>query len=170
MKAKQKGNTFENKISKILGQWMFNDIHVLSRHLTSGAQKQVYCGDIIPIKQLDEYKEWKNKFPFLIETKHGYPQHVPTVWSFTKVGEWYIKSYQESLLNKQPIIFLICQFKNKKTILITNYLIDVNKFLFNSVFPIQINGDLHYTYVYIFGELLKYNFHDLFNLEEILNS
>ena len=166
--AKKKGNSFENKISKILGQWMFEDIHALARHHTSGAQKQVYCGDIIPIKQLDQFKKWNIKsFPFLIETKTGYTQFIPTIWSYTKIMEWYIKSYQESLINNQNIIFLICQFKNKKTIFLTNYLLDQDKVLFTSAFPIKINGEIHYLYCYLFKELIQNDFHSLFNLKEI---
>ena len=48
-RSKKKGNAFENQVAKELGIWMFNDVNFLQRHLTSGAQKNVYCGDIIPV-------------------------------------------------------------------------------------------------------------------------
>lgn len=164
---KQKGNTYERKVARELAFWMFNDSDFLKRHGSSGTDKSVWCGDVIPMKQLPD-DLWKRHFPFLIETKTGYEQHSPTFWKFTQITNWFKKAYIEGLINNQPIIFLICQFKNKQALLITNYLIDLNKLQFNVMFPIEMNGDLNYGYVYPFKSILEKNFYELFDLNIIL--
>jgi len=110
--SKQKGNKMERDTAKALSFWMFHDEHTLKREPTSGASKYNYCGDIFPMRQI----EWSN-FPFLIETKYGYEQHIPTLWQYTKVAEWFIKASNEGRQHNQYITFLICQFKNKPTLL-----------------------------------------------------
>jgi hypothetical protein len=163
---KQKGGTYERKVAKELAFWMFNDQDFLKRHATSGMDKSVWCGYITPMKQLPD-NPWKRHFPFLIETKTGYVQFSPTFWKYNQINIWFKKAYQEGLINNQNIIFLICQFKNKSQLLITNHMIDVNILLFNVVIPIEINGIIHYGYVYILKHLLEKNFYELFNLEEL---
>jgi len=164
---KRKGGSYERKVAKELAFWMFNDPNFLKRHSSSGMDKSVWCGDIVPMKQLPD-ELWKRHFPFLIETKTGYDSHSPTFWRYTQIINWYNKAYTEGLINNQPIIFLICQFKNKQPLLITNYMIDLNKLLFNVVIPIERNGELNYVYVYPFKPILEKNFYDLIDLNIIL--
>ena len=67
MEPKKKGNAEERKQAKDLAIWMFNDPDVLKRHATSGMDKSVYTGDVVPMKQLQEFG-WK-KFNFMIQEK-----------------------------------------------------------------------------------------------------
>jgi hypothetical protein len=165
--SKNKGGTYERKVARELAFWMFNDQDFLKRHATSGMDKSVWCGDITPMKQLPD-NPWKRHFPFLIEAKSGYPQHSPTFWKHTQVDTWFKKAYIEGLINNQPVIFLICQFKNKPALIITNYLIDINSIHFDVAFPIEMNGTINYVYSYIFKKLLKKDFYSLFNMEYII--
>ncbi len=158
--GKSKGNKMERDTAKSLSIWMFNDQHVLKREPTSGAIKHNYCGDIFPMKQID----WSN-FPFLIETKTGYEQHTPTLWQYTKVLDWFNKSLVEGKQHNQHIIFLICQFKNKPALLFTNYQISLEKITPVSIIPNQINGNLNWINTYIFKDVLKLGFLDLFGSE-----
>ena len=164
--SKSKGNAFERKVAKELSFWIFKDEHLLKRKSDSGMMKQNYCGDIFPEGQLP--REWNGVFPFLVECKSGYSQHCPTFWKYGKVEEWFNKSYKESLLNKQSILFLICQFKNQRALFITNELLDMNKILFNVAFPARINGDIHYGYTYMYNKVLRMNFHELFDLKKLV--
>ena len=150
----------ERDTAKTLSIWMFDDEHVLKREATSGATKHIYCGDIIPIKQIN----WSN-FPFLIETKHGYEQHIPTLAKYAKVLEWFNKSVTEGKQHQQPIIFLICQFLNQKALLFTNFQLALDKIVPVSIIPNQINGDISWIQVYLFKDLLKLNFIELFGSE-----
>ena len=163
---KRRGGSYERKVAKQLSFWMFEDIDFLKRHPTSGAQKQIYSGDVMPMKQLSD--NWCRHFPFVIETKYGYPQHSPTFWKHTQVDEWFKKAYIEGQINNQPIVLLICQFKNKQALFMTNYLIDVNKKMFDVAFPVEINGTVHYVYSYNFNNLLKKEFHTLFDIPQIM--
>jgi hypothetical protein len=158
--GKAKGNKMERDTAKTLSIWMFDDEHTLKREPTSGAFKYNYCGDIFPMKQIN----WLN-FPFLIETKTGYEQHTPTLWQYNKVIEWFIKATNEGKQHNQHIILLICQFKNKPTLLFTNYQMPIECILPVAIIPIQINGDINWTNVYLFKELLKLNFYDIFGSE-----
>jgi len=162
--SKSKGNAYERKVAKELSIWMFNDKHLLKRKSDSGMVKDNYCGDVYPEGQLP--LNWKGSFPFLIECKSGYPQHHPTFWKYKMVEKWFNKAYKESLINKQSIIFLICQFKNQRALLITNELLDMNNILFNVAFPIvnEIEEDVKYGYVYNYNELLKLDFYKIFDL------
>lgn len=169
VQGKNKGNAYERKIAKELSFWMFDDKDFLKRHASSGMDKSVWCGDIVPAKQLPDEK-WNRHFPFLIECKSGYVQHQPTFWRYSKVSEWFKKAHLEGLINNQPITLLTCQFKNQRPLLITNYLIDPDKLLFNVAIPISINGSVHYCYVYFFNDLLKYDFYDLFETNEIMQT
>ena len=167
-KNKSKGNRFENATAKLLSKWMFNgDLSILGRHLTSGAIKTAWIGDIVPIKQLpNNFKS----FPFLIECKHGYKNNIPTFISYTQIQKWLIKSLKESELSKeQKIIWLIAKFNYQKTILITNYLIDIKLILFTVAIPVIYNNKLIYFYCYILNDLMKYNFFKLFFNKENFN-
>jgi len=159
---KAKGNKFENETAKQLGSWMFNDSAILGRHLTSGAIKTAWLGDIVPVKQLPS--QFNGQFPFLFECKHGYENDVPTFIKYTKVEKWIKKCIKESELSAtQKTIYVIVKFKYKPTILITNYLIDVNLKLFTVAIPIiNQQGTLVYFYSYLLNELFKYEFFKLF--------
>jgi len=159
MNPKEKGNREERKQAKQLSLWMFNDPDVLKRHSTSGADKSVYVGDIVPIKQLSLFN-WK-KFKFMIEVKSGYRSHIPNFWSYEKVADWYRKARIESRDTDQNILFLICQFKNKQALLITNQCLE--KIMFNVCIPVNMkNGEVEYAFVYTLNDVLKWNFQDLF--------
>lgn len=160
MNSKAKGGKMERDTAKTLSFWMFDREHTLKREPTSGAVKHSYCGDIFPMEQID----WSN-FPFLIETKTGYETFTPTLWQYTKVLEWYNKSVGESKQHNQWIIFLICQFKNKPALLFTNYHLDLDKILPVAIIPNQTNGDVNWVYTYIFKDLLKLKFTDLYGEE-----
>lgn len=163
-RSKRKGNAYERKVARELSTWMFGDKHVLKRKSDSGMIKENWCGDVFPESQLPE--EWERKFPFLIECKSGYKEHSPTFWKYSILENWFIKAYEESLINNQHIVFLICQFKNKRGLLITNNMLDVNKILFTVSFPLIINDELKYCYVYLYHELLRLDFFDLFDLKD----
>jgi hypothetical protein len=154
-RSKKKGNAFENQVAKELGIWMFNDVNFLQRHLTSGAQKNVYCGDIIPVKQLPD---WFNKWTILIETKNGYPTNIPNIWRQTWLKDIFNKARQEAAIHNQNIIFLIIRFKNRSKLLFTNCYIDPKIILYNAIFPLEQNGKVHNIYVYDYNTLLKTDF------------
>ena len=158
--GKRKGNKMERDTAKILSFWMFNIEHVLKREPTSGASKFNYCGDVYPQQQID----WLN-FPFLIETKTGYENHTPTLHQYTKVLEWFNKAFQEGKQHNQWIIFLICQFKNKSALLFTNYHLDLEEIVPIAILPNQVDEEIQWIYTYIFKEVLKLNFLDLFGKE-----
>lgn len=156
-KSKSLGNSFERKIAKELSIWMFNDQHVLKREPTSGATKNVYCGDIFPMKQIN-WEVW----PFHIECKYGYSQFTPTLLSYPIIEKWYLKALAESKITEnQNIILLICNFKNKKGIMVfTNK--KLKKILYKSIICIKTNGILENVYCYDYNEMLKYNFESVF--------
>ena len=158
--GKAKGNQEERKQAKILSNWMFDDPNTLKRQSDSGALKDIYCGDIIPIKQIN----WSH-FPFMIEIKSGYEEHIPTFWSYSKPANWYIKAVEEGKIHNQYIIFLICQFLNKQALLFTNYQLDLNKIYPNIIIPIPIENDLHWIFIYNLKWVLDINFMELFNKE-----
>ena len=165
---KRVGGAYERKVAKQLAVWIFEDPNFIKRHSTSGADKTVWSGDVNPVKQLP-VELWRQHFPFVIETKIGYPTHSPTFWKHEQVDKWYRKAYLEGLINNQPIVLLICQFKNKQTLFMTNYLIDVNTFMFDVAFPIEVDNKIHYVYSYVFNKLLKEKFHSLFPIEGIMS-
>ena len=161
-KSKAKGNKFENDIAKQLGLWMFADPTILGRHLTSGAIKTAWLGDIVPVKQLPA--KFDGKFPFLFECKHGYANDIPTFIKYTKLKQWIDKCLEESELSEtQKNIYIIAKFKYKPTIIVTNYLIDINLKLFTVAIPIiNKNNKLIYFYSYLFNNLLEFDFFKLF--------
>ncbi len=146
--SKRKGNTFENKIAKELGQWMFGDRHMLCRHATSGAIKSAWLGDIIPQKQLP--KQWKS-WPFYIECKSGYTNQVCTLNNQTIVRTWIDKCHKD-LNGVIKIILLIVNFKGYTSLFITNYkLIDIEP-------HVIIVHDSKLYNVYEFKELIQLDF------------
>ncbi len=154
--SKQKGNTFERKIAKELSIWMFNDENILKRHPTSGMDKCIWTGDVVPMAQLLD--EWNNEFPIHIECKTGYKDDTPDFWNYKKIISWFNKSRKECVLNKQNIIYLICRFKNRSIILITNQMImSLNYKL------ILLDDNNNMLFVYNYNDLLKTNFNDIFN-------
>ena len=150
--SKQLGNLFENKMSKLLSTWIFKDKLVLQRHLTSGAIKSTYVGDIVPLKQIN----W-NKFPFLIECKSGYKSYTPTLYSFSKITDWLSKALSE-VSEKQNIIWLIAKFKSQRGIIfITNHKL-------NNITPqLIIPLNEQYFYQYNLEELVNFDFYELFD-------
>lgn len=160
MNSKEKGNKEERKQAKQLSIWMFNDPDVLKRHHNSGADKTVYSGDIVPMKQL-QFFGWK-KFGFMIEVKSGYSKDKPNFWKYEKIAEWYRKARIEGRQANQNILLLICQFKNMPALLITNQHFD-GKVMFNVCIPINMyNGEIEYVYVYHLKNILKQKFTELF--------
>lgn len=166
-RGKQKGNAYERKVAKELSEFMFNDKDALKRHPTSGADKCIWCGDIYPAKQLPF--EWNAKFPFMIETKSGYKDHYPTFWSFSKLKTWFEKACLEGFSNNQNIIYLICQFKNKQPLLITNQWVDTSCVMFDLSFPIILSdyNQIIYGYVYLYKHFISIDFNRLYCLQEI---
>ena len=151
--SKALGGRFEREIAKELSIWMFNDPHTLKREPTSGAVKNVYTGDIFPMKQL----EW-SYFPFHVETKSGYSDHTPTLLNFKIISDWYLKCVEESTIpgNKQEIILLICNFKGRRGILLIT-----NKKL-NIPYKCILNISPHIVYCYDYKNMLDYDFEDVF--------
>jgi hypothetical protein len=152
--SKKLGNQGEREIAKQLSEWIFNDSHVLKRAPDSGAQKDIYTGDIIPIKMID----W-GYFPLHIEIKAGYTDLTPTLLNFKMVSKWYLKCVEESTIpgNKQEIILLIMNFKSRQGVLLAT-----NKEL-NIPWKCILNIDPHIVYCYDYKEMLScYTFCEVF--------
>jgi len=154
-KSKQKGNSFENKTAKELGIWFFNDKDALQRHLTSGAQKSVWVGDITPIKQL----RW-NAFPLLLECKNGYKDNIPDLNKQTIIRDWIIKAIEERT-ETQPIIWLIVRFHRRKTLLFTDTLFNPSKVFSPLTLNIVYDKQILPFYQYDYEGLLSFDFYDL---------
>lgn len=151
-KSKRKGNSFENKIAKELGIWIFGDKHMLCRHATSGAIKSAWLGDIVPQKQLPE--QWKS-WPFYIECKSGYTNQVCTFNNQTIVRMWIDKCLKD-LNGLSKIILLIVNFKGYSSLFITNYkLLNIVPML------ILIHNDKLYN-IYEFKNVTSLNFLESF--------
>jgi hypothetical protein len=160
-KNKAKGNAYERKVAKELSLWIFDDEHMLKREPSSGAQKHSFTGDIFPYKQIP----WK-RWPIHIETKSGYEDSIPTFHNYKKVESWFRKALEESKLSGQHCILLICQFKHRNAIVISNtYLTNL---LFSVCFPIKVDNDIMAVYVYDYKELLKLNFEDTLKFEDLI--
>lgn len=170
--SKRKGGAYERKVAKELSEWMFDgNPDILKRHPTSGADKCIWSGDIVPLAQLPD--SWNKRWPFYIECKTGYEQHFPDLISHKKIEEWFMTAcFQSAESNHgQNIIYLIAQFKHKKPILFTNRWI--SKPLAKSILPVNyIYNNQNYImwiYTYDYHELRKCLFHDLYNLQEIVS-
>lgn len=162
-KAKSKGNLYENKIAKELGTWIFGDKYMLGRHITSGAQKHTYVGDIVPHKRIPEWfngGEWN----FLIECKNGYKNNIPNLNNQNIIRQWIKKSIQERT-GTQSIIYLIVSFHGYSPLLITDI-------PFNLTADLIINhkekGETIQFHLYRFKELIEYNFSSLYENNELL--
>jgi hypothetical protein len=147
--SKAKGNSFENKMAKMLGIWIFKDKDMLTRSLTSGAIKSVYIGDIVPQKPFG----W-DSFVFNFECKSGYSHNIPNFINYTKIEDWLKKCLKERTL-QQPIIWLICGFHNYEVIVITDL-----EMTLKSNLLIKVEGVTFY--VYKLKELMQYNFYSLY--------
>lgn len=163
MKSKAKGNSFEIKLSKLLSQWMFNNPNVLWRDSTSGGRKIIYNGDIIPA-QIDNFS-WTT-WPFIIEAKHGYKEHIPTLMNQKKLKSWLIKLLSERT-ESQYIPILIAQFHNNKAILLTPLLLNV---YCDICLKILGKDNIYYDfYVYDLKTILNEKFENVMPLEIISN-
>lgn len=157
-KSKQKGNIFENKIAKELGKWMFDDIHMLGREITSGAKKCAWVGDIIPQKQLPN--SWCDIFPLYIECKSGYDDKCPTFFNYDILKKWLDKCEKDKT-EQQHIILLITQFKNKRiTLLTSNYVFNINNMTWFIHFK---HNEIDY-YVYDYKTIISFEFKN-FNID-----
>ena len=162
-KSKAKGNFFENSCAKKLGVWMFDDINMLSRSITSGAKKNAYLGDIVPAMQMP----WIT-FPFVIECKHGYKGNIPNLNNQTIVRGWLDKVILERG-EQQLIIYLIVKFHGFATLLMTDL-------PFEGVTPpLILNHNEVPFHLYNFEELIIDNkFYDLYKnnqkLKEVFNT
>lgn len=164
-KNKRKGGAYERKVAAELSLWMFSDKDVLKRHPSSGADKCIWTGDIVPLKQLPT--SWNKFFPFMIETKIGYELDKPTFWKHTRVLNWFIKAYNEGLLHKQHNIFLICQFKSMQPLLFTNILLDNTLIDMVLTLPIKLtNGSYLWVYTYLYKDMLNIEFAKLFDIND----
>ena len=93
---------FTDKVAKELGVWMFNDRDMFCRHLTSGARKNVYVGDIVPQKNIP--LDFNNGIvPFLIECKNGYKANIPNLNNQTLIRQWLTKALLEKNYNQNII-------------------------------------------------------------------
>jgi hypothetical protein len=162
-KSKSKGNRFENQISKDLGVWIFNDKNFFQRHITSGAIKTVYVGDIIPIKK----HKWVS-FPFIIECKHGYEKKIPTLFNYSIITQWLTKLENEKT-ETQHVIWLIVRFHNqRKVLLITNNFI--KSLEWDLAINLVINEKSKPFFIYDFNKLTKLNFFECYDIEVIKES
>lgn len=160
-KSKAKGNAYENKIAKLLGEWIFNDPHKLNRSLTSGAQKNAYLGDIVPQKQL-RWDEW----PFLIECKNGYVNNASDFNNTTLLDEWLTKCMSECNA-EQSIIWLIVSFHGHQPLLFTNIELTIKA---NIIIKERHGNELVPFYCYKLRELIDYDFYYLYkNIPGLMN-
>ena len=161
-KSNAKGNLFENKTAKQLGQWMFDNPNMLIRSTTSGAKKTAYLGDIVPAMQMP-WTTW----PFNVETKHGYENQIADLSNQKTTREWLGKVIAERG-DQELIIYLIIKFHRRKTILLTDLPFS------NVTAPIILNhahgtGYLPF-HLYNFEELLTCDFYSLYDNNEKLKT
>jgi hypothetical protein len=156
-KNKHKGNLFENEVANKLSKWIMDKENYFQRSITSGAlknEKSAYNGDIIPVR-FNEFN-W-NYFPFLIETKNGYP--IQTIANFSLIEQWLVKLLQERTI-EQTIILLIINNEKNNQLFITNQELTL-------VSPINININyqniINKFYVYKFKDVIKYKFDSLYS-------
>lgn len=156
-KSKAKGNLFENKIAKELGIWIFNDRDILCRHLTSGARKSAWVGDIVPQKQIPRSFN-DGHWPFLVECKNGYKNNVPNLNNQNIVRNWLTKSLLERT-SRQNIIYLIISFHGYSPLLITDVEFNMRA---NLIINICHNDIVYPFYIYDFKSLTKISFYSLY--------
>lgn len=154
---KAKGSAYENKIAKQLGEWIFNDKHMLCRHQTSGAKKVVYVGDIVPQKQLPI--GWNEcVWPFLIEIKNGYKNQIPNLNNQTIIRTWLNKALTE-ITPTQNIIYLITGFHGYSPLLITDVPCNL---ISDLIINIEYNKKYIPFHIYKFNDLITYEFDSLY--------
>lgn len=160
-RSKQKGNNFEWKVARELGLWIFNDKDMLCRHLTSGAQKSVYVGDIVPQKNIP--LEFNNGIlPFLIECKNGYKGNIPNLNNQTIIRQWIGKALLERN-ERQNIIYLIVSFHAYSPLLITDIPFNLTANLILNYFE---NGNVIPFHIYEYRKILEHNFYSLYENNE----
>jgi hypothetical protein len=152
VKGKSKGSNFEREKAKELSIWMFDNPNVLYRHGSSGARKNVYSGDIVPEAELIEHG-WKT-WPFVIELKTGYKQHIPTLGNQTHLKKWLSKLLNECNAKQACPIFMWQLYKASCIFLTTEKL----KIHWELVLNLERNGQNIYFFVYDYKTLLKYKF------------
>lgn len=152
--AKRKGNRFENKMSKLISAWMFGDKNVLGRHATSGAQKNVYVGDVVPVKITNfSWCTW----PFVIELKNGYKNEIPDFFSQTIIHKWIDKLFEETT-KTQYIPWLIVQFHRKQPLLFTTMQLN----FWSDIAMTHVHNDnIYIFYVYNYKHLMDTVFKDI---------
>jgi hypothetical protein len=161
--GKRKGSTEENKQAKILSEWMFNgDRNVLNRHQTSGAIKSIFVGDIVLQKPIG----W-TCFPFIIEVKTGYDAFSPTFFNYKIIEEWYTLCRLDGEKTKQNIIIMMCRFKNKKQLFITDQKLPFTHIIYNLSIPIKFKTHFELAYVYYWDDLKNLSFKEVFNTVNI---
>lgn len=153
-RGKNKGNRYEREQAKKLGNWMFSSPTVLYKHEDSGARKVVYTGDITP-KDADNF-HW-SIWPFVVEVKNGYQNHIPTLMTQTLLRKWIVKLLSERT-ETQKIPLLICQFHHQIPILLTNIIL--NAYCDVSIVQ-EYEGKFETFYVYKYRDLLKLNFFEV---------
>jgi len=153
VEGKPKGNAYERKVAKQLGNWMFENGSMLYKHEDSGARKTVYSGDVIP-KDADNFP-W-NFWPFIIECKSGYKEHTPMLCGTQKLlREWLVKLLEERTYS-QRIPLLIAQFHGRQPILLTNIILN----MFSGIsLALELGGNRYEIfYIYDFNKILKKDF------------
>jgi len=153
-RSKAKGGCYERKVSRTLNKWIFDGQDILYRHETSGAQKSVYVGDIVP-RNADLFN-WKF-FPFAIEVKNGYKENLPTLMNQSLIRKWIVKLLQERT-NTQRIPILICQFHHQKPILLTNISLQIYA---NVIINQPYLDTIESFYVYDFNQIVELPFKDI---------
>jgi hypothetical protein len=155
MNPKRKGGAFERENAKELSKWIFEDSTILRRESSSGAIKDLLTGDIIPVGQIPDSHGYLRQWPFHIECKTGYKDDAPDFWKHSIIDKWYRKCVEESKIHNQHIIFLICRFKNRRKLLITNEQL-------NTTFNIIINIDNNPIFVYEYNNVIQTPFNEIF--------
>jgi len=162
---KEQGNREERKQAKKLGIWIFDDPKFLRKTEGSGSTHIIWTGDIAPIKELPEI--WNKQWLFEIECKNGYLKHEPNFWKYEQMSKWVKKSYKESKIHGQRIIWLINQFPRKTALLSTNHLLQ--QLPFKVCWPVETEDGFIYMYTYRLKDVMEFNFYDLYNIEELTN-
>jgi hypothetical protein len=165
MNPKEKGNREERKQARQLSLWMFGDKDVLKRPSDSGALEIIWSGDIVPMKQMPD--EWNKRWPFMVEVKTGYKNHLPDFWAYGHLTKWVKKAYKESKTHNQNVVMLLTQFHRKTA------LISVNRCLsclpYEVAYPVECEDIWLHMYVYRLKDLLAIPFKQVFNFEEIIH-
>ena len=161
--SKAKGNSCEWKVARELGVWMFNDRDMLGRHITSGAIKRVWVGDVIPQKQLPHTFN-NGQFPFFIEVKNGYKNNIPNLNNQTIIRQWLSKARTETN-DVQNIIYLVASFHAYSPLLITDTPFNIHANLVLNLFD---NGGIIPFFIYEYRKILEHSFYSLYENNQYL--